>query len=239
MEEKNGPSRGRGIPAAALSVPLFLILILSLWFASLAHARCPDGRYTVLKVMDGRSFEVAGGICVRLIGLALPEGEEASVKAREALSLLVDDGVVTLEGDLIDRDQEGFFLRYAYGEEIFVNVEMIRLGFACFSPSAPNGKHDGELAAAETAAGENGRTALWSSDCSSGCFVYVGSSGTTYHVYGCPYLEGASSRVCRDEALQKGYAPCGHCGGACDDGGGDWSVRANCFIDTFFGSPWR
>jgi len=237
MEKNDSPLPDGGRKTAILIASIFLFFVLFWSFSSTVHARCPDGRYTVLRVLDGGSFEVAGGIRVRLIGFTLPEGEEASARAREALSLLLDDGVVSLEQDLLDCDDDGFFLRYAYADGIFLNEEMIRRGYARFNPTAPNGRHDEELAAAAGASVlENDRTALWDSDCPSGCFVYVGTSGTTYHVDGCPYLEGTSSRVCRDEALQKGYAACGHCGGGCDDGDGDWSLRASCFIDTLSGN---
>ena len=217
----------------------FSMLLLSGTPASPVQARCPDGLYTVLKVLDGRSFEVAGGLSIRLIGVGLPEGEKAGTEARDALCRLLKDGVVTLEGDLRDQDDEGFYLRYVHGEGLFVNREMIRLGVAFFRSVEPNVKHDRELAAAAAAEPEKGRSNQWGSDCPSGCYVYVGSEGMTFHVFGCPFLEGSASRVCRDEAIQRGYTACGHCGGGCDDHGGDWYVHGSCFVDTLSGDSKR
>ena len=182
---------------------------------------------------------MAGGLSIRLIGVDLPEGEKARAEARAVLWRLLKDGVVTLEGDLLDQDDEGFYLRYAYGGGLFLNREMIRLGVAFFRSVEPNLKFDRELAAVSTAEPGNSRSGKWDSDCPSGCYVYVGSEGMTFHVFGCPFMEGSASRVCRDEAIQRGYTACGHCGGGCDDDGGDWYVRGSCFVDTLSGDPRR
>ena len=232
-------SCGRSRTACLHLCLAFFLFLLSVTLASPVQAQCPDGLYTVLRVLDGCSFEVAGGLSVRLIGVGLPEEEKAGTEARDALSRLLKDGVVTLEGDLLDQDDEGFYLRYAYGEGLFLNREMIRLGVSSFRSGEPNLKYDRELAAASTTEPGNSRSDKWGSDCPSGCYVYVGSEGMTFHVFGCPFLEGSPSRVCRDEAIQRGYTACGHCGGGCDDDGGDWYVHGSCFVDTLSGDPRR
>lgn len=193
-------------------------------------APCPDGYYTVTAVLDGSSFEVAGGLSIRLIGVAVPEGEEGEAGARRTLADLLQDGPVFLEKDVTDRDGEGFFLRYAFAGERFVNGELIRRGVALFSPMPPDGRYDGAFSSFQEEASQGKQSVSRDSDCPSGCYVYMGE-GTSYHAFGCSCMKGVPSRICRDEALRQGFTACPCCGGGCDDDG-RWSIRGSCFLDT-------
>ncbi|HPX10861.1 MAG TPA: hypothetical protein PKW20_01160, partial [Syntrophales bacterium] len=55
---------------------------------------CPDGYHGVTRVLDGSSFEITGGVPVRLIGVAVSEGGDDEIRARETLSGLIGDGPV-------------------------------------------------------------------------------------------------------------------------------------------------
>jgi len=195
---------------------------------------CPDGYHSVTRVLDGSSFEVTGGIPVRLIGVAVPEGGDDEIRARETLAGLIGDGPVLLERDALDRDGEGFSLRYAFMDDRFVNGELIRRGAARFSAMPPNGRYDGDLRSIQDEVDGGLKNASRDSDCASDCYVYVGSSGTYYHVYGCSCMEGTPSRICLEEAVRQGYTACPCCGGYCD-GGGRWGISGSCFIDTLSG----
>jgi hypothetical protein len=41
--------------------------------------------------------------------------------------------------------------------------------------------------------------------------VYVGKTGSRYHLKGCRYLKGAGKEITIGEAMKKGYAPCNVC----------------------------
>ena len=65
------------------------------------------------------------------------------------------------------------------------------------APSAPAGAP----AAAPATAGE----------ASASTVVYLGKSGSRYHLKGCRYLKGAGKEITVGEAMKKGYAPCNVC----------------------------
>lgn len=90
----------------------------------------------VLRVVDGDTIEVempdGTKEKVRYIGIDTPEltaeclGKEAAV----ANALLVGGKTATLVRDVSDRDKYGRLLRYVYVGDIFVNLELVRRGYA-------------------------------------------------------------------------------------------------------------
>lgn len=88
----------------------------------------------VVKVIDGDTIDVTINNethRVRYIGIDAPEldqpfGEEALLKNRE----LVEGKTVKLEKDVSDTDQYGRLLRYVYVNDLLVNGELVRLGYA-------------------------------------------------------------------------------------------------------------
>jgi micrococcal nuclease len=102
----------------------------------------------VVRVIDGDTIEVdiEGNLfSVRYIGIDTPEtvhptkgeepyGREASDKNKE----LVEGKIVLLEKDISETDQYGRLLRYVYTEDVFVNAELVRLGYAQVSTYPPD-----------------------------------------------------------------------------------------------------
>ncbi len=102
----------------------------------------------VVRVIDGDTVEIEGGERLRYIGIDTPEvarpsqpgeylGEEAAEKNRE----LVLGKKVRLEGDVQDRDEYGRLLRYVWLDDILVNAELVRLGYAYSYTLPPNVKY--------------------------------------------------------------------------------------------------
>lgn len=95
---------------------------------------------TCVRVIDGDTIEVlvdAEAYMVRYIGIDTPEiddprpdvralAEEASLINRN----LVEGKVVELEKDVSETDRYGRLLRYVYVRDIFVNAELVTLGYA-------------------------------------------------------------------------------------------------------------
>lgn len=141
----------------------FLILLLVL----LVYLSCvpdPDGQVRVVRVIDGDTIEIAGGARVRYIGIDTPEvypdmefyGKEASEKNRE----LVDGKMVTLERDVTNKDRYGRLLRYVHVDGLFVNAELVRLGYARSFHYPPDTRHQELLSQLEEEAQEAG-LGLW------------------------------------------------------------------------------
>lgn len=131
--------------------------------------------YLVSRVIDGDTIELENGERVRYIGIDTPEtvdprkpvqcfGVEASTRNKE----LVEGKRVWLVKDVTDRDRYGRLLRYVYlgdpqsPESIFVNLELVKEGFAHSYSYPPDVAHQEEFVSAERDAREQGR-GLWSS----------------------------------------------------------------------------
>lgn len=143
--------------------PLILLLIL---IAAFLLSCVPDaeGQVRVVRVIDGDTIEIEGGARVRYIGIDTPEvypqtkyyGPEAWAKNRE----LVEGKVVTLEKDVTEADAYGRLLRYVYVDGVFVNGELVRLGYAWAISYPPDTKYQERLAQLEEEARGAGR-GLW------------------------------------------------------------------------------
>jgi micrococcal nuclease len=128
---------------------------------------------TMIEVVDGDTIDVSVGghrERVRLIGIDTPEtnkpntpvqcyGPEASTFTK---SLLPSDVPLHLERDVVARDDYGRMLAYVYlaGDGEFVNLTIIRHGFARPLTIAPNSAHADEFIAAARQA-EAGNVGLW------------------------------------------------------------------------------
>ncbi|MEW6179676.1 MAG: thermonuclease family protein [Chloroflexota bacterium] len=91
----------------------------------------------VISVIDGDTIKIESNnykINVRYIGINSPEldTEENQIaeQAREANRQLVENQMVTLYKDTSDTDRFGRLLRYVFVGDVFVNYEMVRLGYA-------------------------------------------------------------------------------------------------------------
>ena len=112
----------------------FLALFLVVAVLLLSCIPATESQVKVVRVIDGDTIEIAGGAHVRYIGMDTPEtypkvefyGPEAKAKNIE----LVEGKLVTLEKDVSDTDKYGRLLRYVYADGVFVNGELVRLGYA-------------------------------------------------------------------------------------------------------------
>lgn len=126
-----------------------------------------SGTFKVTRVIDGDTIEIEGGEHVRYIGIDTPEtvdprkpvqcfGIEASKKNKE----LVEGKTVRLEKDITDRDKYNRLLRYVWVDSLFVNLELVKQGFATSYSYPPDVKFQKEFSAAEKEAREANR-GLW------------------------------------------------------------------------------
>lgn len=123
----------------------------------------------VLRVIDGDTIELESGQKVRYIGIDTPEtvdprrdpqcfGKEASSYNKE----LVEGKEIYLEKDVSETDRYGRLLRYIYLEEndISINEQLVREGYAVASSYPPDVKHQEKFRLAEQEA-RNNQKGLW------------------------------------------------------------------------------
>src|SRR3989344_5947281 len=123
----------------------------------------------VTRVIDGDTIDIEGGQKVRYIGIDTPEtvdprkpvqcfGVEASNKNKE----LVSGKRVRLEKDVSETDKYGRLLRYIYIGDTFVNLELVKQGFAYASTYPPDVKYQSQFTEAQRQAKEQNK-GLWGS----------------------------------------------------------------------------
>jgi micrococcal nuclease len=130
--------------ASLLSLIIFGILLLTNLSLRPNISSYDNSTFLVLRVIDGDTFEIEGGIKVRLIGINAPEnplGKNPECFAREsyeALFSMIMGKAVILTKDVSDKDRYGRLLRYAYIDDTFVNEELVKKGFAEAVPYPPD-----------------------------------------------------------------------------------------------------
>jgi micrococcal nuclease len=132
-----------------------------------------DGSFLVSRVIDGDTVELENGDKVRYIGIDTPEtmdprkpvqcfGKNATAANKE----LVEGKPVWLVKDITNKDKYGRLLRYVYlgdpdqESSVFVNLELVKQGFAHSSTYPPDIKYQDLFLVAQTEARENQR-GLW------------------------------------------------------------------------------
>jgi micrococcal nuclease len=87
--------------------------------------------FTVVRVIDGDTCALQNGTPVRYLGINAPEsGDPQFNEATQANSNLVVGKEVRLEPQDPSRDKEDRLLAYVFVDEVFVNEELLRLGYA-------------------------------------------------------------------------------------------------------------
>lgn len=105
------------------------------------------------RVIDGDSIELPDNTEVRLLGINTPErGQPYYQEAGDRLKELIQGRNMTLEGDAQDKDQYGRLLRYVFADGLFVNLQLVREGYASVYIIPPNVKYEAELRSAENEA---------------------------------------------------------------------------------------
>ena len=84
-----------------------------------------------VEVIDGDTFRLANGDTVRLIGIDAPElSQPGGVLSREYLAQLLLGKPIILERGSEDRDNYNRLLRFVYTDNLCINEEMIKQGYA-------------------------------------------------------------------------------------------------------------
>jgi micrococcal nuclease len=146
---------------------LLLLILLSVLACNLEGTATPvpppgDAEtFRVKEVVDGDTIVLEDDTRVRYIGLNTPErGRPFYEEATEANRKLVEGREVSLEFDTVQIDQYGRTLAYVFEGETFVNLELLRRGYANAFTVPPNVKYEELFREAEQEAREAER-GLW------------------------------------------------------------------------------
>lgn len=132
-----------------------LVLCACTFVRSAAGPEVVDGDTFRIQV-DGRTERV------RLIGIDAPEHDQCfAAESTRRLEELLGSGLIELESDASERDRFGRLLRYARNGEVFVNLELVRGGFAEARAYPPDVAYQSLLEEAESKARED-RAGMWS-----------------------------------------------------------------------------
>lgn len=129
-------------------------------------------RALVTRVVDGDTFEIEGGLIVRVLGIDTPEtvdprrpvgcfGKEASNETKS----LISGKTVILQKDVSDKDKYKRLLRYVYlplpdDKLLFVDDYLVREGYAKVLTYPPDVKYTEQFLQAEREARE-AKKGLW------------------------------------------------------------------------------
>jgi micrococcal nuclease len=184
----------------------------------------PPQEALVVRVIDGDTLVLAGGIKVRVLGIDAPvierDGQPAdflALKAKAVLNELTLNRMISLEYDQVRYDHYGRLLAYLrLADRTLVNAELVRRGLARVYFIAPNLRYREELLAAQREAIEAQR-GVWQKLLKQDEPFYLGNRTTLrLHRAKCP--QGAQmARANRvrltslKEAYLLGYSPCRSC----------------------------
>lgn len=169
----SGPKQNNPLPAALSAAPAAEENLLENKGEEadiVVGEKSPDiNLIKVVRAVDGDTIEIEGGEKVRYIGIDTPEtvdprkpvqcfGVEASAKNKE----LVEGKLARLEKDATDRDKYGRLLRYVWVGGVFVNLELVKQGFAYSYSYPPDIKYQDQFVEAQREAKEAKR-GLWNS----------------------------------------------------------------------------
>lgn len=154
---------------------LLLLILLSILACNLEGTPTPVPppgdveTFRVKEVVDGDTIVLEDGTKIRYIGLNTPERDRPFYEeATDANRKLVEDREVRLEFDTVQIDQYGRTLAYVFVRgstsssqgETFVNLELLRQGYANAFTVPPNVKYEELFRETEREAREAGR-GLW------------------------------------------------------------------------------
>jgi len=202
---------------------LLAIAALILLLLPLCTSQAREQEYLVTKVIDGDTIVLENGSVVHYAGVNAPQlkGKEGggdffakeAVRENKSLVLLKK---VRLEFDVEKKDQEGRLQAYVFVKDLFVNGELIRLGYARAAVVPPNVKYRDLFAKYEKEASAR-YAGLWQEGKEESEPYYVGNKRSyVFHKPSCPMVAKIPEKNkiifrTRADPIRIGYVPCKKC----------------------------
>lgn len=160
--------------------------------------------FNVTEIIDGDTIEIEAGQKVRLLGINSPEENEFYYQnAKDRLEKLVEGKLVKLETSSEDKDRYGRLLRYIFVDDTFINLQLVKEGYATVYIVSPDEKYYLEFKKAEKEAKES-KLGLWGTSGFSSCvniteFHYTGEEYVNFQ-NNCGYAIKMDKWEIKDEA---------------------------------------
>lgn len=204
----------------ALLLAVALAVVWIRFPAEIGIEKKETDRFTVRKVLDGDTADLAGGDRLRLLAIDCPEEEEPfHDEARRMLERVATGKPARLEYGKNRRDRYGRLLGYLYVDDtIFVNRLLIDSGYANLYLFKDNDLSSTEIAelleAQKRAIGR--KVGIWSVDRGREEYYVSPHNSLRFHRPSCPELKDARADKytrynSREEALVEGLSPCRSC----------------------------
>ncbi|MEM5797374.1 MAG: thermonuclease family protein [Candidatus Aenigmatarchaeota archaeon] len=156
-----------------LILGLIFLVSLSSFTGYIVLVKIPEKTFNVTKVLDGDTIEIETGEKVRLLGINAPEiNEHYYQEAKDRLAELVNGKLVKLEAGREDKDIYGRLLRYVFVDDVFVNLQLLREGYATVYITNPEEKYYLDFKTAEKEARQN-KLGLWATSNITQCITIV------------------------------------------------------------------
>jgi len=191
------------------------IIIVSLLVSNVAGGK----EYIVKKVINGDTIQLDNGQTVKYIGIETPElslkegGSEFFAKqASRYNQRLVFMKKVRLEFDKKKQDSDGRLLAYVFVKQLFVNAELIKLGYAKVNIVPPNDKYKNMFLDYEAKA-KMSEKGLWQETKKDSETFYIGNKRSyVFHRPSCKNVDKIpeKSKIIfrnRSDAITIGYIP--------------------------------
>ena len=120
----------------------------------------------ITHIVDGDTFDCAGGARIRPIGIDTPERSQGEIYALARDALRAHAGIgdtVMLEWDAARRDRYGRLLAWVWRDSVLVNEAMVAEGWAVLFTVPPNVRYVARLEAAQRSARDR-NAGLWARD---------------------------------------------------------------------------
>ncbi len=202
---------------------IIAIAVLILLILPLRPSQAKVQEYLVAKVIDGDTIVLENDSVVHYVGVNAPQlrGKEGGGEffAREAFRRnkgLVLLKKVRLEFDTQKKDAEGRLLAYVFVKDVFVNGELIRLGYARAAVSPPNVRYKDLFLRYEREAKAK-YAGLWQEGKEGSEPYYVGNKRSyVFHKPSCPLVARVPEKSkiifrTRIDPIRIGYVPCKKC----------------------------
>jgi micrococcal nuclease len=197
----------------------FLTLALVFFAANIADAK----DYVVKKIIDGGTIQLESGEVVKYAGICAPalslKDGSSEFYAKEAARYnkkLVLLKKVKIEFEAGKKDSHGRLLAYVFVKHIFVNGELVRLGYARAEIEPSITRYKDVLLSYEQKAMVEER-GLWQEQKKDSESRYIGNKKSyTLHRPSCPLVANIpeKGRIVfrkRADAIKIGYDPCKRC----------------------------
>ena len=204
---------------------MYRLLVIALVFLALCPhpGQAKEKEYIVTKVIDGDTIVLENGEVVHYLGIEAPhlkknEGgpqffSREAAKFNKSLVLLKK---VRLDLDVDKKDEQGRLLAYVYVKNLFINGELVRLGYARADVRPPNVKNRDLLLRSQKEAEER-YAGLWQETKGETEPYYLANKRTyVFHKPSCPLANKIpeKNRIVfrsRTDAIRIGYVPCKQC----------------------------